>query len=75
MDTFQLFLAVPLTISSNSVKKVKFQVAINLKLRITTRPFELAAFTGFLKLPLLKVLNFVIGVNGIFSTNINGARC
>ena len=33
LGTFQVFLAVPLTVSSLAVKKVKFQVAVNFKVK------------------------------------------
>ena len=61
LGTFQLFKAVSLTVSSNRFLKRKSQVAVS--------------FDGifrFLKFQLVNYLNFINGVNGKFSTTVNG---
>ena len=70
LGTFQIFLAVSLTVSSNR-KREKFQVAVNFKGKNGTF-VSLTAFTFFFKLPLVNYLNFINNVDGKFSTIVNG---
>ena len=64
LGTFQLFIAVSLTVSSDNQVDVSLKGNNGMFVSLTAFPF-------FFKLALVKNLNFIIGVNGRYSA-VNG---